>query len=389
MENALCTVVKDNVLVNASYNLNLVEQRIILLAIVRSRETGKGITANDYLQIHASDYSQSFGVNMSSTYKSLRDNSKQLFRREFSFIRNHETVLSRWVSTIKYCDETATVSLIFAPEVIGFISELEKHFTSYDLQDISGLTSAYAVRLYEIVTCWKYAQKTPIIEIEDFRQRLGVASHEYVDMNNFKRRVLNVAIQQINNFTNLTIKCEQHKAGRNIIGFSFLISDKVALKGLHSIDSNCENLNEKHITEDEFLALGGDGSDAYEIAIKAFAKGFKIPRNLQIKYGIEGDKFLKAKKEASKKVEVISKKNNKGTFILNDKTIDCLKKTITDSINKNKHLTNEVKQSFIFVEINEVYDAITTKQNIVDVDNKSVSEMNFKTKMYEAFNIQK
>ena len=40
-------IVKDNALMNASYNLDLVEQRLILLAIVEARESGKGINAND------------------------------------------------------------------------------------------------------------------------------------------------------------------------------------------------------------------------------------------------------------------------------------------------------------------------------------------------------
>ena len=46
-------VVKDNALMNASYNLDLVEQRLILLAIIEARESGKGINANDPLTIHA------------------------------------------------------------------------------------------------------------------------------------------------------------------------------------------------------------------------------------------------------------------------------------------------------------------------------------------------
>jgi hypothetical protein len=46
-------VVKDNALINASYNLDLVEQRLILLAIVEARESGKGINANDPLEVHA------------------------------------------------------------------------------------------------------------------------------------------------------------------------------------------------------------------------------------------------------------------------------------------------------------------------------------------------
>ena len=41
---------------NASYNLDLVEQRLILLAIVEARESGKGINANDPLTVHAKLY---------------------------------------------------------------------------------------------------------------------------------------------------------------------------------------------------------------------------------------------------------------------------------------------------------------------------------------------
>ena len=37
-------VVKDNALINASYNLDLVEQRLILLAIIEARQSGKELT---------------------------------------------------------------------------------------------------------------------------------------------------------------------------------------------------------------------------------------------------------------------------------------------------------------------------------------------------------
>ena len=43
-------VVKDNSLINASYTLSLVEQRLILLAIIEARETGKGIDTDTFLK---------------------------------------------------------------------------------------------------------------------------------------------------------------------------------------------------------------------------------------------------------------------------------------------------------------------------------------------------
>ena len=54
-------IVKDNALMNASYNLDLVEQRLILLAILEARESGKGINANDPLTVHAESYINQFG----------------------------------------------------------------------------------------------------------------------------------------------------------------------------------------------------------------------------------------------------------------------------------------------------------------------------------------
>ena len=53
MKNEL--VVKDNALINASYNLEVTEQRLILLAILNARETGNGITADSKLEIHAAN----------------------------------------------------------------------------------------------------------------------------------------------------------------------------------------------------------------------------------------------------------------------------------------------------------------------------------------------
>ncbi|WP_228142126.1 RepB family plasmid replication initiator protein, partial [Acinetobacter baumannii] len=55
-------IVKDNALINASYNLELVEQRLILLAIIEARQNGKGINTNDHLIVHASTYIEHFNV---------------------------------------------------------------------------------------------------------------------------------------------------------------------------------------------------------------------------------------------------------------------------------------------------------------------------------------
>ena len=224
-------IVKDNALINASYNLDLVEQRLILLAIIEARESGKGINANDPLTVHAESYINQFGVHRNTAYQALKDACDSLFARQFSYqslsekgnVINHK---SRWVSEVAYIDNEAVVRLIFSPAIVPLITRLEEQFTKYEIQQISNLTSAYAVRLYEILIAWRSTGKTPIINMHDFRQKIGVLDPEYKRMYDFKKYVLDIALKQVNEHTDITAKVEQHKTGRSITGFSFDFKQK-------------------------------------------------------------------------------------------------------------------------------------------------------------------
>lgn len=223
-------VVKDNALINASYNLDLVEQRLILLAIVEARESGRGINANRPLTVHASSYINQFNVARQTAYQALKDACKDLFARQFSYQEKREkgvaNVTSRWVSQIAYIDDTASVELIFSPAIIPLITRLEEQFTSYELEQVSNLTSAYAVRLYELLIAWRSTGKTPVIELSEFRAKMGVLDGEYTRSDNFKKWVIEKPIEQINEHTDITVKVDQHKTGRSITGFSFKFKQK-------------------------------------------------------------------------------------------------------------------------------------------------------------------
>ncbi|MGP9641614.1 replication initiation protein RepM, partial [Halomonas sp. AOP42-A1-14] len=224
-------VVKDNALINAAYRLDLTEQRLILMSTVRAREDGQGITTDKPLTVRAEDYAEQFKVTRQAAYMALKEATTGLFERQFTYEQltkrgNREVVKSRWVSRVSYIESEGQVSIVFAPDVVHLITRLEKEFTRYDLEQVSGLKSTYAVRLYELLISWRRLGKTPEIELSEFRQQLGVADDEYVDMQNFKRRVLDLAIKQINEHTDITASYEQHKRGRRIVGFEFTFQVK-------------------------------------------------------------------------------------------------------------------------------------------------------------------
>lgn len=223
-------VVKDNALINAGYNLGVAEQRLVLLAIVTARETGTGITPEQKLRISAQDYASRFNVSPSVAYRALQDAVDNLFERRFSYQEMSDDGIlvprkSRWISDIGYLEDLGAIEMIFTPKVVTFITRLEERFTSYQLNQIAGLKSKYAIRLYEISASWRTVKRTPTISVEDLRYMLGVEEKEYLRMTDFKTRVLEPAVKQINKSTDISIKYDQKKEGTSITGFQFFLEE--------------------------------------------------------------------------------------------------------------------------------------------------------------------
>lgn len=214
---------KDNALVSAAYSLSLSEQRLILLASTRG-ESGASALAD--VEITASEYAQTFGIELNAAYAALADASTNLFERKFSFnektAKGHMSkVLTRWVSRVEYVEGTGTVKLAFTNDVIPLLSDLKNKFTLYALAEIAKLNSTYSHRLYEHLVRWRSVGETPKISIADLRVLLGVEQGEYARTEAFKRRVLDFAVDQINELTDLSCRYEQLKKGRTIVGFVF------------------------------------------------------------------------------------------------------------------------------------------------------------------------
>lgn len=219
-------VVKDNALINASYNLDLIEQRLILMAIVQARKSKQSITKQDKVVINVAEYAKEFGVILSgSLYQNIKNACDVIFERQFSYKEfiddDVKYTKSRWVSKVSYIPDRAVVELYFTDDVLQFITALERHFTSYELEQVSGLNSKYSVRLYELLIAWREKGVTPIISIEDIRNRLGVAENEYKLMGDFKKRVIEPSVKEVSLKTDIQVSYEQHKEGRKIVGFTF------------------------------------------------------------------------------------------------------------------------------------------------------------------------
>lgn len=252
-------VVKHNALINASYSLTLVEQRLILLAVVQLRQSTHNseldhLAFDKPIVIHVSDYASTFRVSNSTAYETLKDACKTLFERRFSFVepraKGSANVITRWVSYIAYIDDTSTIEFTFAPHVTPLVTYLEEHFTSYDIEQVAPLKSGYAVRLYELVIAWRVKGKTDKMTVEQLRRKLGIEVNQYARMELFKRKVLDPSVKQISDNTDIILEYEQHKKGRQITHFTFSFKQKKK-----PIDSTSKAIERDRTTVDMF-ALG-------------------------------------------------------------------------------------------------------------------------------------
>lgn len=225
-------VVKSNKLVQALQALTLGETRLIQLAIVDARETGQGLNSGQPLELHASRYAKTFKVSQDAAYLALLDAEESLFKRQFTITNEDGTLTkSRWIQDANYQRGEGRILVTLTRVVVEHVTKIdgfEQYFTSYHLKQTAPFKSVYAVRLYELLMQWKSVGATPVYELNKFRSQLGIGVNEYARMEAFKRRVLEVAIKQINEFSDITVEYHQQKQGQSISGFSFTFKRKKA-----------------------------------------------------------------------------------------------------------------------------------------------------------------
>lgn len=223
-------VVKTNRLNQAFQTLSLSEFHIVQLAIVDARQTGTGLSTDTPLRIDALRYAEIFGTTRQNAYQRMKEAEDSLFNRRFSFFdEDGKLVKSRWIQQVKYLDDEGAIELVFTLAVVQGISKIDgikDFFTQYLLSQTAQLNSTYSARLYELLIQWKAVGKTPVFDLATFREQLGIGVNEYKRMDHFKTRVLDLAITEISDKTDIDAAYLQHKKGRSISGFSFSFTHK-------------------------------------------------------------------------------------------------------------------------------------------------------------------
>ena len=231
MDSAL--VYKSNALVEASYRLSVYEQRIILACIAQVRRD-QPLTDQQLYTVSAQQVADMTGTQLGTAYQHLKTASERLFRREVTL---HEAPngqggtkvrLTRWVQEVVYQKDQGTVALRFSQPMVPYLSQLTEQFTRYALTDVARMDSAHAIRLYELLCQWRDAGEREV-SIEWLRDAFQLEG-KYPAIKDFKRWVIQPAVEQINEHSPLWVKWDQRKTGRRVSHLTFTFGEKAPEK---------------------------------------------------------------------------------------------------------------------------------------------------------------
>lgn len=289
-------VVKSNQVVEASYTLTTVEQRLILSAIAQIPK-GKEVTDEVIYTVSVTDL-QKFGANETTAYRDLKEGVSRLFERSIVLRSSDRTSRTRWVQKIDFMDSRGVVGLRFSKDILPFLSNLSTEFTKYLASDLIGVTSTHAIRLYELLVQYR-AIGSREISVEDLRWMFELQD-KYPIWADFKKRVIDQALKEINEHSPLKVTYEAKKTGRKITSIVLKFKEKKALKApkRKASSSNYDGLTKDKNTPDMFTGrtvneeqkgMTGIGSAAAAVLQKNNTLAHRVSRFIQ---QIQGDPEL-------------------------------------------------------------------------------------------------
>jgi plasmid replication initiation protein len=265
------TVYKSNKVIEAGYKLSLNEQRLILSCIAKVKSS-KPLSATERFEVTAKEFSAQFGISLDKSYQTLKEVSEQLFER-YVMIDNPDPTdqtlkytKTRWISAINYHPDAGKVSLLFAPLLIPYLSELSGSFTFYQLENIGAMSSIYAIRLYELLMQWKTTGKREI-EIDWLKKQFALED-KYTSIKDLKKYVIDPAVSDINDHSNFNVTWTQRKTGRRVMHLTFQFGEKAPAKA--KLKEKC--ILGVAVSEIEKLARPGESWEEAAKRIKGMTK---------------------------------------------------------------------------------------------------------------------
>lgn len=214
---------RDDMIQKSRLDLTLREQRLVLYAISKIKQ---GDTVDTLYELNIREIYNIVGAKDES-YTRIKKIAQSLSDKSWWVILDDNSEsLVRWFSVFRIVPDTDTIRLKFHEDVMPFLFELlkqHKYYTSYGLSDVLPMRRQSSPRLYEILKSYSKNNSEWYFDLERIKYLLNCQHYDrWVDL---KRRVIDPAMQEINELTNMIVNYEPVTKGRKVIGVKFFMKD--------------------------------------------------------------------------------------------------------------------------------------------------------------------
>jgi plasmid replication initiation protein len=119
------------------------------------------------------------------------------------------------------------IEIKLTEDILPYLFDLKDNFTSYTLAAALRLNSKYAKRIYQLCSQWKNLGETKKYDLQDFKKMLSLlddkGNEKMERISVLREKVLDIAVKQINEHTELHISYKLEKRVRTFKNIVFTV----------------------------------------------------------------------------------------------------------------------------------------------------------------------
>ena len=214
-----------NAITTARYDYTACQLDLLFFLLSKLRREDK---PNQEYQIHMSEVVAMTGREWH--YKQLKEATESMGSRMFE-VENDQSYVQLWMfQKVEYVKGQGYLRIRLSEDIRPYLFELKNNFTSYQLFSALKISSKYAKRIYQLASQWKDIGETKTYDLDEFKLMLklkdpkGKEPDQFQRISDLKAKVLDIAVRQINENTELKIGYTLLKQGRSFHAVRFYVT---------------------------------------------------------------------------------------------------------------------------------------------------------------------
>lgn len=214
-------VIGNGLIQKKKYSLNTIEQKLVLYMASKITPYDE---PNTVYTFSFKDFRAVCNLNDDSgTYKPMiQEMLLGLKGKPIEIYPDNGTlIITSWFDDAIVNEKDETVKITFSKHLTPYLYNLKTYYTQFCLDNVLPMRSKYAIRLYEYLRSIKSKGYKQTIDIEEVKARID--AEKYKNYKDFRMWCLEPALEEINTYTDISVKCSPIRSGRRVSHLEFQI----------------------------------------------------------------------------------------------------------------------------------------------------------------------